>query len=331
MAKRFLIGMIALGLVSCGKPTTGGNTAEAGSARDTASPATVQQSETESAPAPPPMIRPPAMPSPKMSAASSVAAAPAPPEPGATAPLHTGAASIAYSYKLAFELPARRINAAQNAHRAACEALGPARCQVLNSSRSGGNGDVATASLDLRIVPTVVKMFTAQLETSTANFGGSLLENSTTGEDITRQLIDADAALKAKRTLRDRLQDLLAHHRGNLADLLEVEKSLSETQQELDTATAELAELQQRINFSKLEISYRSERPLGSTTARPLADAIANAGQTISGSLAALLTFSLALIPWLIPIGLAVAVFRRWQARRRLRAIARVSQSPPPL
>lgn len=250
--------------------------------------------------------------------------------PAQTASPQQTAASIAYSYKLGFELPARRIDEVQRAHRAACEALGPAHCQLLNSSRTGGDSDAASASLELRIVPAIVKSFTAQLETSAKGAGGTLLDSSTTGEDLTRQLIDADAALKAKRTLRDRLQNLLEHHEGRLADLLALEKSLSETQQELDTATAELAELQQRVGFSKFDISYRSEHPLGST-ARPLAEAVADAGQTISGSLAALLSLSLALVPWLLPIGLIVFVFRRWQVRRRLRATARVSAPPPPL
>lgn len=315
--------LAALGLVSCGnKHAPGGPSAPTKVEAN----ADAASGELQSPPRPvvaSAPIAPPMVPAPKMSAG-----APAPPEPGATVPLHTGAASIAYSYKLGFELPARRIDAAQNAHRAACEAQGPARCQVLNSSRSGGLTDAASASLELRIVPAAVKTFTARLEASTADLGGSLLENSTTGEDITRQLIDADAALKAKRTLRDRLQDLLEHHRGDLADLLEVEKSLSETQQELDTATAELAELQQRISFSQLQISYRSEQPLGSTTARPLADAVANAGQTISGSLAALLTLTLAIIPWLLPLALIIFVIRRW---RRSRASLRPVKLPPAL
>lgn len=328
MAKQILIVLAVLGLTNCGSKPAAETVA-----RDTVTSTTAigQPAPLASAPSPravsPRAVEVPAPPAmvgvPKDTAAE--------PTPAATTPLHTGAASIAYSYKLAFELPARRIDAAQNADRAACEVLGLARCQVLNSSRIGGITDAASASLELRIVPAVVRTFTAQREASTANFGGSLLRNSTTGEDITRQLIDADAALKAKRTLRDRLQDLLAHHRGNLADLLDVEKSLSETQQELDTATAELAELRQRISFSELEIGYRSERPLGSTTARPLADAIANAGQTISGSLAVMLTLTLALAPWLIPLGLLVFLYRWWQARRRLRALARAAQPPLPL
>lgn len=324
MAKLMLMALAALSLVSCGnKHATSATTAETTAASDTAPFVATPQMVDENVPVPPPAVPPP-----KVVVVDPPSTAEAGAEPDATVPRHSGASSIAYSYKLAFELPARRIDAAQQADRAACEALGPARCQVLNSSRTGGDSDAASANLDLRIAPAAVKVFTSQLETSTAKLGGSLLENSTSGEDITRQLIDADAALKAKRTLRDRLQDLLEHHRGKLADLLDVEKSLSETQQELDTATAELAELQQRITFSALEIDYRSEHPLGSTTARPLADAVANAGQTMSGSLAVMLTLTLVTVPWLLPLALIVYAIRRW---RRSRAAARRVRPPPAL
>lgn len=288
MAKRVLVLLVALGLANCGNKPAADIAATTGSV--TSQPAVMREAA-----------------------------------PVADAPMHTGAAFIAYSYKLGFELPARRIDEVVRAHQSVCEKLGPARCQLLNSSRTGGDGDAANASLELRVAPAIVKSFTAQLETSTAGAGGRVLESATTGEDITRQLIDADAVLKAKRTLRNRLQILLEHHEGRLADLLALEKSLSGIQQELDTATAELAELQQRVSFSKLDISYRSEHPFGST-ARPLAEAVANAGQTISGSLAALLTFSLAILPWLVPLGLIVFLLQRW--RRHLRGVPRAGLPP---
>ena len=242
----------------------------------------------------------------------------APHAAAAAAATNTGAAFIAYSYTIAFEIAARRLDDVVAAHRAACDALGAGQCQLLNSSRRGDEADGITASLDLRLAPAAAKPFEARLRSTVAEAGGRLLASDVAGDDLTRQIIDADAALKAKRTLRDRLQTLLERRDGKLADLLEVEKALSQTQQELDSATALLAELRQRVSFSKFTISYRSERPIGSTTARPLANAIADAGQTLSASLALLLTICVAVLPWLVPVAL-VAVGLRWRARRRAR------------
>ncbi len=244
------------------------------------------------------------------------------PPPAPQAPVAVATARIAYSYSLGFEVPTARLDAVLRRHRAACDALGPAHCQLINAARTGGGGDAAEASLDLRLLPADVRPFEARLTASATDAGGKVLSDSIKGEDLTRALIDADAALKAKRTLRDRLQTLLENHQGRLADLLEVEKALSATQQELDTATAELAELRQRVDFSTLAISYRSTRPLGST-ARPLADAVANAGTTISSSLALLLTTALAVLPWLLPLGLLVWLLGRWRVWLRERRLAR--------
>ncbi len=293
MTKRMVILLTALAMTACEKKDTGEPTTVAHIVEPQADSAV---NVAEGAP-------PPASPA---TAKAAMAAAPT-----------SATATIAYSYKLGFELPNRRLDAVVAAHRAACTALG-ARCQLLNSSRAGGDGDAAEASLDLRLVPAEVAPFTARITASSTAAGGTLLDSRTTGEDVTRQLIDADAALKAKRTLRDRLQTLLESHQGRLADLLEVEKSLSETQQALDTATAELAELRQRVSFSTLTITYRAEHPLGST-GRPLAEALANAGQTLATSLALLVTAALALLPWLVPIGGIVWLLARWRARRRAR------------
>ncbi len=171
-------------------------------------------------------------------------------------------------------------------------------------------------NLDLRVAPGEVAAFEARLRQAAGDAGGTLLFDKVDGEDITRQLIDADAALRAKRTLRDRLQALLETHQGRLADLLEVEKALSTTQQELDAATAELAELRQRVDLSKLSISYRAARPLGPID-RPLAGAVAGLGHTLASSLALLLSATVAVLPWLPPLALLVRLVRRWRRGRR--------------
>ena len=248
--------------------------------------------------------------------------------PASSAPLRTGLAFIAYSYRLSFEIPARKLDAVQKSHTAACEALGPTRCQLLNASRSAANADAIEASLELRIAPADAKAFQARLESSTDAAGGRLLGNTMTGEDITRQTTDADAAVKAKRTLRDRLQTLLERRDGRLADLLAVERALSATQQELDAATGLSAVLHQRIDFSTMSISYRSERALGSATERPLADAWANLSLMLARSLATLLFIIVAGAPWAL---VAVLVFVGLRALHRRRRASKADAPPPTL
>lgn len=233
----------------------------------------------------------------------------------------TGAAYIAYSYDYRFELPGAKLDEVRAAHAAACEALGPARCQLLEQTRTGGAGDAVEATLTLRIAPAEARRFAGGLKAAAEKADGRLLSESMTGEDLTRQMIDAEAALKAKRTLRDRLQALLERREGKLADLLETEKALAETQQELDAATALLAELRQRVGFSAMTIGYRSEAPLIGSEARPVADALASAGQGFSESVGLLIRLVVAAVPWVVAGGLVLWLVRRVR-RNRAKAAA---------
>lgn len=228
-----------------------------------------------------------------------------------------GAAFIAYSYRWGFELPSAAVLPTLAAHRALCADMGPARCQLLGSSQTRGEGDAIEATLELKVAPGDTAGFGQQLEASVAAADGRTLSSEVAGEDLTRQLIDAEAALRAKRTLRDRLQQLLEDRDGKLADLLETEKALAQTQAELDGATALLAELRRRVDLSAVTISYRSTRSLTFDRGRPLQDALDAAGHTLATSLAGLITVLIAALPWAIIAGLVVWAARAWRRRRR--------------
>ena len=77
-------------------------------------------------------------------------------------------------------------------------------------------------------------------------------------EDLTRQIVDTEAAVRARTALRDRLQAILATRPGKLSDLLEVEKELARVQGELDATQSELAVMRTRVVTSLLTITYSS-------------------------------------------------------------------------
>ncbi len=237
-----------------------------------------------------------------------------PAAPGAATPAFV-APRIAYSYAYRFEVPAKRMAEVAHAHQALCDALGPAKCQTIGATLEGRAGAYSCGTLTLRLAPEVARTFGAPLGKAVADADGSLIQSGVTGEDLTRQVIDADAALKAKRTLRDRLQALLENRQGRLADLLEVEKALAETQQELDTATALLAELHTRLDFSKVEIAYESSLPPPGEDRRPIAGALGSVGDVLGTSIAFLITAMSALLPFAILVGLAVLGWRTWRRR----------------
>ena len=75
---------------------------------------------------------------------------------------------------------------------------------------------------------------------------------------VTRVIVDTEATLRAKRALRDRLQQLLATRPGSLADLLGVERELARVQGEIDSSEPNLASTRTRVAMSAVTIEYAS-------------------------------------------------------------------------
>jgi hypothetical protein len=185
------------------------------------------------------------------------------------------------------------------AHEKACANAGPTVCQVIGSSASQPMDDVVNGVLELRARPDFAASLTATLEGDAAKLKGRI-EQSRTSEDLTRQIIDTEASLRAKTTLRDRLQALLRDRPGRLSDLLETEQALANVQQEIDAGQSYLAEMRQRVATSRVTIAYGTLRSaVGGGAFEPLSDAVTSFFTVAAASLAAIITLLAAALPWL--------------------------------
>jgi hypothetical protein len=102
----------------------------------------------------------------------------------------------------------------------------------------------------------------------------------------------------------------------------------------VDAARSWLADMRGRVAQSRLEISYTSQRPAGGGFLQPVRDAFREAGQVLGVSLAALVTFTVALLPWALLLWLLLWTVRRlgWLKRLRWprRARGQPAESPTP-
>jgi len=259
------------------------------------------------------------------------AAAPQAPEPTAQKPAL--APMLAYAFGAEIEAPAARVDPMMKAHVALCRAAGPARCNVLGASTSNLGGDVVSAELHLRAEPVWLEAFRASLEAEAKAAKGRLVSTSVTAEDLTRDIVDSEARLRAQKTLRDRLQQLLRERPGKLGDLLETERELARVQGEIDSVESNLAVMRQRVDMSTLDLAYRST-PTAVTggTFEPVRDALAGFLGNIAQGLAGLITAIGVLAPWLAVLLPAAWFTRRWALRRAAAraAAAAARPSPPP-
>lgn len=256
---------------------------------------------------------------PYLADAASVAAAPV---PAASAPpsLHpaprvpVGAPQLAYSYEYGLSVASRRVRALVAQHERACAGAGPAQCQVVGSTVEDSGDEQISGELNLRAAPAWLKRFRDGLAGDAKSAGGRVYQASVTSEDLSREIIDTDAALRAKTTLRDRLQALLASHPGKLSDLLDVERELARVQGEIDSTQSELAAMRGRVATSDVTISYKSETVFARRGVwAPITEAVGD----FLGIVATTLALMVRAVAWLLPWVLIIA-FMGWLFRKRL-------------
>lgn len=225
---------------------------------------------------------------------------------------------IAYSYRYGFNLPAGAIAQVQQAHVAACDRLGPARCQVVEMRRSSADGGGASGSLKLQVEARIARGFGAGLSKAVDGAGGALDESSTTSEDLSKKIVDTEARLRSKQALSARLMQLLQSRNGTVAELVEAERKVAEVQEEIDAAQSWLAEMRGRVSMSEIDVDYIALG--GSGFLRPIREAGGNLAQVLGVSIAGLMVLVVGGLPWALVIGLIVWAIRRSRRKRRIAA-----------
>lgn len=242
--------------------------------------------------------------------------------PREDAPAAQGGQMLAYAYDATLILPPETVGDVMAAHRDACASAGPAACQVLSATLYAEDADRVSAALSFRAAPDYTSAFRAGLAGEANALGGRLTEESQQVEDLTRQVLDLRARLDAQRTLRDRLAGLLARDGSEVADLLAVEKELARVQGEIESMVSQLRYLEGRVSMNTMTMDYRSiPRAFTPSKRQPLLDAVRDFFGILAESLASLIRFVAAALPWfLVGVPLAWLTVRGVRRARRRRA-----------
>nr|WP_314430091.1 DUF4349 domain-containing protein [uncultured Brevundimonas sp.] len=238
------------------------------------------------------------------------------------------APSIAYAYRFGLELPADAVPTVMGRHEQACIAAGPSACQVIGSNSSRVGRDSVQASLEMRATSAYVARFRAALDGEARDSGGRVAQQAVESEDLTRQLVDTEARMRAMETLRDRLQQLLATRSGTLEQLLQVERELARVQGELDATRSALAVMRTRVQTSKLDVTYSAAGQLAPDSAlRPVTDALGQAAYLFMSTLGALIMLLAGALPLLLVI--APLTWLGWQWRQKRAARKKKAEGEP--
>lgn len=251
----------------------------------------------------------------KMNAFDVEAAAPGAPGAPAAAAAAVGP-QIAYSYTVTYAFDRRTVAQVQERQLALCRRLGPLRCLVVKSTLNalGPDDHMATDEAVLLIDARLAAEVNGRFDALAVSGGATLSDRQVEAEDVTRRVIDTDARVRAKQALAERLLAIIRSGKGKVGELVEAERAYAVTQEELDAARGERAELAQRVAMSRVTISYAFDDTPGRNA--PVRASLAAAGETLAASMAALVTAAVAGLPWLV-VGTIVLTVLRWVRRKR--------------
>ena len=222
---------------------------------------------------------------------------------------------LAVRQDLNVEVPAEQLADAWGKVRDLCGTL---KCELLSSSllretpQQPGN-----AMLEMRVEPADVDKLLGGLA-GVAN----VVSHTTTSEDKTAEVIDVEARIKNRTEFRDSLRVMLRDTvtKRTMVDLLAIQRTLSDTQAELDAIATQRKVLAQETSKQHIQIQFTPKRALVSNGDgySPMRQALRNAGSVLAESVGALITFIAAVLPWLVlvvlPLGWLVRVL--WRRRR---------------
>lgn len=137
-------------------------------------------------------------------------------------------------------------------------------------------------------------------------------------------MIDVDAKIKNLEALKARVMELLTKRTGNMKEILEAARQLSETQTELDSINGQRRALARQTDMVRVEIKLVTQSlVVEGSAAAPVTEALRESGRVLMSSLGSMITIVVAAFPWVLVIGLLVAAVRRLNRRRKLKAAAR--------
>lgn len=192
--------------------------------------------------------------------------------------------------------------------------------EIVTASYGNSSGSQAKANLKVRIPPAKLDQYIALLKKA-----GNITSQTVGSEDKTGEVIDIDARMKNLAEARDQLRKMLAERRGELSEVLEVQKALIDVQSQLDSLAGQRKVLESITSRVTLDIELHGVGGISSTDSSSSWDGIVDSWHSIGLTFVQLLLLIISGLPILVPLGLiGWFIWRRnkRQAAKKL-AIAR--------
>lgn len=195
---------------------------------------------------------------------------------------------------------------------------------------NGYIGDEAEQRYPARIENTLtIRIDAARFDTLMSALlavGDEIDFRNVTTEDVTRQYVDLEARLNARRAVEERYRAILAQA-NNIEAILAVEQRLAQTREEIEAAEGQLRFLSSQVSLSTITLTLFEESSTG-LIAGPsffgrIGDAIASGWDAVLEMIIAVV----ALWPLWVLIALGIPLFRRFNRRMIARRKAKLADA----
>lgn len=222
----------------------------------------------------------------------------------------TAAPGVAFAYHYGFRTPDAAISAAQEAHAAACEKLGLAKCRITGMTYELDERDRVDGTLEIAIDPLLARGFGRDAIAVVEKHEGKLRYARITGEDQNPVLDEAARREgSANRTIAQLEADLAKAKDEN--ERVQLREQIRQLRAEIQAAQSTAAESETKIQRTPMTFTYR-----GGAVSRGFAgeNPATEAWYLFVDSVATLVSFVLkalaVILPWLALVLLVVLAWR---------------------
>jgi hypothetical protein len=230
-------------------------------------------------------------------------------------------------YNGSLDLEVADVNAAVSQAEAVIKGLGG----HVAASRASDTGDSKSAFVTYRIP---AERWTDALD-GLKGLAKRVVDEQTTSEDVTAQVVDLDARLSNLRSTESALQGIMTQA-TTITDVLKVQSELTSVRGEIESLTAQRDLLANRAALATLEVGFNpppvtevTQASTGWDLGKEIDNALATLVRLGQGALSLLIWLLVVVMPVLIPVVIVIWVINRLYLRWR-RTHPAAQPGPPP-
>jgi hypothetical protein len=251
----------------------------------------------------------------------TVAPAPgAPPAPPNVSP--TAAPGVAFDYRYAFLLPARRIAEVQEQHAATCEKMGTDKCRIISMRYERRGDENIEGQIAFKLDPMLARRFGKEGIDAVTRAEGELTRAEITGTDVGTSIEQGQRTQAQIEEELKRVEQQLARPGVGARERAELQQQAQSLRGSLRSGDEAQAERRKQVATTPMIFNYEA----GSTD-KTLKGATQRSFDRFLSSVSVLLVVLVAILPWALTL-LAGLLAARWLRRRYFKEPA-YSAEPP--